>query len=317
MWFFKKVVLITYLQEKGGNLILIDEEQKTPIDYAVHENNFETIRTIRDCLFEQKLEERKKLILEKTTTNKIQLFSPKLTTKLNKNFLTIPKNYLHSSVQELEEAKYTPNRINYNFDVTSPYYINITHRRKKQSAGIQQKNLDPEKCINLPISEIPEIPEVVEKFRKNLFELTKENVDEFSKEMTNGGARKSFINTWREKINKSKSKNSLLNRIESFDEFFSIENISILTSTIKANDLDKDEIISINESFKTACSALDFDQPTLVKQPTLINDYFDQSNFIKSPSKDADCVVQMAETYVHNVGDFVFYEQKLLAVGEK
>lgn len=277
---------------------MIDEEDKTPIDYAVHENNFETIRTIRDCLFEQKLEERKKLILEKTTN------------KSNKTYLTVPQNNLLASVQQLEESKYTPNRINYNFDVTSPYYINITHRRKKQQIQKQDTIMDLEKCIDLPVPEVEEI-------RKNLFELTKENVDQFSKEMTNGGARKSFINTWRDKINKSKSKNSLLNRIVSFDEFFSIENISILTSTMKANELDTDEIISINESFKTACGALDFDQPTLVKQPISIDDNFDQSNFIKSPSKDADCIVQMAETYVHNVGDFVFYEQKLLAVGEK
>lgn len=289
------------MQEKGGNVNLIDEELKTPIDYAVLENNFETIQTIRNCVFEQKME-RKRLILQKTTTPN----------KPNKNYLSVPQNNLVASVQQLEESKYTPNRINYNFDVTSPYYINITHRRKKpiqkQDTNIL-KETDLEKFIDLPVVE-------VEEFRKNLFELTKENVDQFSKEMTNGGARKSFINSWRDKINKSKSKTSLLNRIESFDEFFSIENISILTSTLIASPLETDEIISINESFKTACEALDFDQPTLVKQPT-IDDNFDQSNFIKSPSKDADCVVQMAETYVHNVGDIVFYEQKLLATTDQ
>lgn len=249
------------------------------------------------------MEERKNKILQKTTTP----------SKPNKNYLSVPQNNLLASVQQLEESKYTPNRINYNFDVTSPYYINITHRRKKPIQKLDStliKETDLEKCIDLPIVEVEEI-------RKNLFELTKENVDQFSQEMTNGGARKSFINSWRDKINKSKSKNSLLNRIESFDEFFSIENISILTSTLKATQLDTDEIISINESFKTACEALDFDHPPiLVKQPS-IDDNFDQSNFIKSPSKDADCIVQMAETYVHNVGDIVFYEQKLLAAVQK
>lgn len=305
--FFKRVFFLNCFQEKGGNLKLIDEEKKTPIDYAVHENNFETIKTIKDYLFERKLEDKKKQILQKT------IITP---TIINKTYLTVPPhNNLLASVQQLEESKYTPNRINYNFDVTSPYYINITHRRKKP---IQQNNIlketDLEKCIDLPAVPVPEVQEI----RQNLFELTKENVDEFSKEMTNGGARKSFINSWRDKINKSKSKNSLLNRIESFDEFFSIENISILTSTFKANELDRDEIISINDSFKTACEALNFDQPDLdlVKEQS-IDVNFDQSNFIKSPSKNADCAVQMAETYVHNVGDMIFYEQKLLAAVQK
>lgn len=278
---------------------MTDEESKTPIDYAVHENNYETVQTIKDFLFEQKLEQRKNTILQKTTIKPT-------------NYLAVPQQHsLLASVQQLEESKYTPNRINYNFDVTSPYYINITHRRKKPPIQKQATNIleetDLEKCIEIPVMEVQEI-------RQNIFELTKENVDQFSKEMTNGGARKSFINCWREKINKSKSKNSLLSRIESFDEFFSIENISILTSTLKATEPDTDEIISINESFKTACEALDFDEPTFVKPPTI---HFDQSNFIKSPSKDADCLVQLAETYVHNVGDMVFYEQKLMATVQK
>ena len=69
------------------------------------------------------------------------------------------------ALRDLEENKFTPNRINYNFDVTSPYFVNITHRKFSRSKSANSiVNADETPTENL-----------------NLFDLTEKNLHEFSK----------------------------------------------------------------------------------------------------------------------------------------
>jgi ankyrin repeat and LEM domain-containing protein 1 len=163
IWGREKIVKL--LLEHGGNVDLESEENQTPITYAIKEDHFEVIDTIKKFVFEKKLKK-----------------------KTRKNILQ----------HEFEELKYTPNRINYNFDASSPYYINITHRRHKTS--------DKPRKIFFPEND----DEVEDEYnnQKNLFELTERNVKEFSKQMNTPivvnkfaiTKRNSYIRNWKDSI---------------------------------------------------------------------------------------------------------------------
>lgn len=94
-------------------------------------------------------------------------------------------------MKHLEEPAFTPNKTNYNFDTTSPYFINVTHRKK-------------DVLVN-----------------DNLFELTEQNLQQFSKETSLADQQLSFINSWREKVQKSKSRQSIIRKFNDTDKLLS------------------------------------------------------------------------------------------------
>lgn len=69
------------------------------------------------------------------------------------------------------EEPSTPNRLYYNYDVTSPYYINITHRRHKPQPSFPPKSqMGPEKTFtNLEAIEANSKMETKEIEHVNLF----------------------------------------------------------------------------------------------------------------------------------------------------
>ena len=115
---------------------------------------------IKKYQFEKKLEKKRKALCPM----KIALLNSLKQSDSPSKIQTISREL---KLKELEDSKFTPNRINYNFDVTSPYYINITHRKftkSSKSSGIDEENEVPPLKKNL-----------------NLFDLTERNLHEFSK----------------------------------------------------------------------------------------------------------------------------------------
>ena len=96
---------------------MYDADRKTPVAYAIEECHFEVVQVMRDHIYGHKMQKKKK---------EQQL----LPTNDNRNGQTVSKNLLQvvKDVQN-EVANVTPKKLYYNNDVTSPYYVNITHRR--------------------------------------------------------------------------------------------------------------------------------------------------------------------------------------------
>lgn len=185
------------LLEHGGDLEKKCKDGMTAIGHSIRENHYGVIEVIKKFIFERKMEKKKKELKSNNANNHGD-------SDLMKNRL----------LQSLEEKKFTPNRINYNFDVSSPYYVNITHRKHRTSSKA---------CKKLEINDVPEItndesssehdlptPECFEQVdeQKNLFELTERNLKEFSKHMNVAivvnrlaiHKRKSYIMKWQESI---------------------------------------------------------------------------------------------------------------------
>lgn len=202
-------------------------------------------------MFEKKLENKKKLIVQ------------------NPNLL---------SVKQLEDKIFTPNKKNYNFDAASPYYYNITHRRKKNK-NIQ--NLSPQNSNE----------SIIENEKRNLFELTEKNLNDFTNDVSDYKSRRSVIDAWCEQTHVSHmpSRKSILEFYENVEDF-----LAHLDTTYEESIIKNDDNKSQNESFLTA------------------QEIVDENNFIKSPKSDS-YIIQVAENYVHTDDEngIVFYEKKI------
>lgn len=298
--------IIKMLLKKGGKLDIFDVDRKTPILYAIHECHFDVVKVMQDHIFEQKFQKKTQEVSKSNTP-----------TKQLKN--------IHLSVNQMESKKFTPNRINYNYDVTSPYYINITHRRKP----------DPCQCCPPKTTNKNE-----ENTAKNIFALTKENIKELSKDLSTelNTSPVSLINAWREKVQRAKSKLSILEKFNDIDSLLSgIMDNEELDFTNTLLDPNKDDEINEDETMQQKQKSFNntsFSQivKTIEEVPTEIEDSFytvpdsfptdnpqaqstqlNESNFIRSP-KNPEYIVQMTEAYVHTDDEngLVFYETKLL-----
>lgn len=96
------------------------------------------MEAIRDHIFQHKYEIVLKRSVEHANDNGIFSTRGKLTkqeeegsnvTLVNKMLSNVHNNDLDNP--DTPNNKYTPNRVHYNYDVTSPYYVNITHRRHR------------------------------------------------------------------------------------------------------------------------------------------------------------------------------------------
>lgn len=101
--------------------------------YAIEECNFEVVQLMRDYIFLKKYEKQHKVVHNDSTPNNAEHIDEG---DPYKNLLSFP---------DVSNEKYTPNRTHYNYDVTSPYYINITHRRNKPQPLWPSKDLGDDK----------------------------------------------------------------------------------------------------------------------------------------------------------------------------
>lgn len=245
--------IVKLLLNHGADLELKCNEGQTPTQYAIAENNYQVIEAIQEFVFEQKINKKKKeLILKSCNLNNN---NPAVVT--SNEYLGTPIRNLHlkNALQHLEEKKFTPNRINYNFDATSPYYVNITHRRHKksheESTTAENKENDYEDTSN----------------QKNLFELTEDNLKEFSKKMAQVividrlaiHKRRSYIQNWREKI--LQIRESDLNSDVSYVQYLkSYKLIQPKDNCLKSSqESDKEEIKTSDESYVTARNEKKYD----------------------------------------------------------
>lgn len=220
-------------------------------------------------MFEKKIEK-----MKKATKNRCA----------DKNLLTVEN--------DIDNLKYTPNKIHYNFDVTSPYYINITHRRKTD------KNIKNIEIQNSMTESSPQTGN--ETISRNLFELTESNLIEFSRDVTDFKSRRSLIDTWRNKVN-APNRVSILNNTTSanIDEIMrEIDQMILIEEARDGSSLGCDLLPSESESFLTALEP--------AKEPSIIKSSIIQSN--------ETYIIQVAENYVHTDDEngMVFYERKVL-----
>ncbi|XP_058119602.1 uncharacterized protein LOC131289638 [Anopheles ziemanni] len=242
-----RVGVVRLLLKAGGNVEQLDEDDRTPIQHAIEEGHFAVVRLIQDHVFERKIEKkRKQLLLEQQQQQNNHnsghtVLSPSvLHMKSFGGFLpntqsTRLQASTVSALQMLEERSLTPNKIHYNFDVTSPYYVNITHRRKDRHKPLKnspvsqelfpvepdapdQENVCPSLVETVQQEEALEKEEetVIEK-RTNLFELTERNLENFTRNDETIGRRTSFIESWREKIADIRDRGSVSRRLDDID----------------------------------------------------------------------------------------------------
>uniref|UniRef100_A0A182MY22 LEM domain-containing protein n=1 Tax=Anopheles dirus TaxID=7168 RepID=A0A182MY22_9DIPT len=230
-----RVAIVRMLLKAGGNVELQDEEGRTPIQHAIDGDHFEVVQVIQNHVFEQKIErKRKQLMLEQQ--EQPGLLSPRLKKCVAGYHPVAASTRLHpgnalTALQVLEERKLTPNKINYNFDATSPYYVNITHRRKDRFKPLFQEGLLSLR-ENLPPAEVNEAndgfkplveteteseAEEVPTTRTNLFELTERNLKNFTRGYEPTGRRTSVIECWREKIADMRERSHVSRRLDDID----------------------------------------------------------------------------------------------------
>uniref|UniRef100_A0A182WF90 LEM domain-containing protein n=1 Tax=Anopheles minimus TaxID=112268 RepID=A0A182WF90_9DIPT len=219
-----RVTILRMLLKAGGNLELRDEEGRTPIQHAINEDHFEAVRVIQNHVYEMKIEQkRQQLLLENQRS-------------LQQNILSLPASrfYAANALQPLEDRFLTPNKINYNFDATSPYYVNITHRRKdrgkkfvSQDVNGNVENILPAEAI-APAKEsfsptkeeqVHQQPQCIVEVSSstNLFELTRANLKNFTRDSESTGRRTSIIESWREKITAMKERTRISRRLDDID----------------------------------------------------------------------------------------------------
>lgn len=247
-------------------------------------------------------------------------------------------------LQTTADNIYTPNRKHYNFDVSSPYYIHITQRRKdtpnigfKDTFSLvesKQITVDPliasqqektTKNINktdvslAPTTETGTTTDTYSGsnetmiFKGNLFQLTEKNLSkhlESFKKMK----RVSLVDTWRNKVHKFQQRKSILpsdeDELESVIRHFDETLASTKTSTPFIN---RENVVIANKSNNHLdINGVTGDEQTetesfVTAQDDASND--EEKRFIKSPNKNA--MIQV-ENFIHTDAEknIVFYETK-------
>lgn len=208
---------------------------------------------------------------------------------------------VQAGVEPPEPERLTLNRMPYNMDSASPYYVNITRRKQKQT--VQQP--------------IPSEPSFVEE-QANIFQLNQSNLEQFQK-VNQRLSRRSLVNTWKEKL-----VNTEINYDELLNEFNNLQFSS--TKLLLETELDlTDEITHKFNNIKSSSTKLPQELSA-----DLANDSFHTANsnddstseksFIKSPNRlpnneedSPENQVQLVEDYRHidrEIG-LVFYERKI------
>lgn len=238
----------------GADIHLRDGDNLTPIDCFIAEGHMELANIFKVSIFEREL-------AQKAKSSSLSLLMPPAIVSKN-SFLT-------------------PNRINYNFDKSSPYYINITHRRKQ--INIPRTDDMPTKKTKeshtpLHSSDDDDDDDVADQDqRTNLFKLTQDNLKQL--QSFNGSVGDiSLVEKWRSKVNRRQRS----------------------TSILPSNLDDLDETIAGIVEQKTAVCQLD--------DAAFFSD--DDFSFVTAN----DDFYQMAEVYVHtdNEKGIQLFEQKIL-----
>ncbi|XP_017064352.2 uncharacterized protein LOC108103405 [Drosophila eugracilis] len=289
---YGRVELVRMLLERGARADLADEENKLPVHYAIEECHFEVLQLLRDHIFRERQRQKKQ----------------------------------KQRVQVVDAL--TPNQQRYNHDVTSPYYINITHRRHKPQP----------KFPDLPQFQSADIPPLPEEESVNLFALTEAHLTQLiqsqkenQSEDANQPKRRTLIESWREKVERSRARQSLLHQydehVESLvDEALGQEDFSYeqhLQHQLRAEDNKNDQAGDVPCTGRQVFELLvEQVSQAVVVEPEPEHSFFtaqgeEESASENSPRRD-EYFLQIKEAYVHTDDEngLVFYEAKFLQNSE-
>ncbi|XP_030555533.1 uncharacterized protein LOC115758879 [Drosophila novamexicana] len=254
---YGRVELVRLLLEHGARPDIEDDEHKLAVHYAIDECHFEVLQLMRDHILREKQAQKQK-----------------------------------------QQQHATPKSgIKYNHDVTSPYYINITHRRGRPQPKFPDIG-DPEESVNL-------------------FTLTRDHLAELthSQEEASCG-RRTLIESWRDKVERSRARKSLLQteHVETLVEQamaqpdFSFE--EHVQQALRQADEQREQQ---EQAAPTEGSSAAFGQLVeQVAQACVLEQSFHTAP--EEPAPDKSYYLQMTEAYVHTDDEngLVFYETKLL-----
>lgn len=202
--------------------------------------------------------------------------------------------------QKKQLLKTPKSDIKYNHDVTSPYYINITHRRHKPQPSFPTDEGQEEKAVNL-------------------FTLTRDHLAELQEDVPCG--RRTLIENWRDKVERSRARKSLLLQEEhvealveqamSQDDFNYEQHVQkTLRDSLEQEQLQQEQ--SQPETGRAAFGEL----VEQVAQACVQDQTFHtaENEPLEPPPRKDEYYLQMTEAYVHTDDEngLVFYETKLL-----
>ncbi|XP_017121001.1 ankyrin repeat and LEM domain-containing protein 1 [Drosophila elegans] len=174
---YGRAELVRMLLERGARADLADEENKLPVHYAIEECHFEVLQLLRDHICRTR--QRQKMQKQKQRVDTL-----------------------------------TPNQQRYNHDVTSPYYINITHRRHRPQPKFPE-TVEPTETVGDPPPILPDEESV------NLFALTEAHLTQLIQSQREQQPedpyqpkRRTLIENWREKVARSRARQSLFHQYD-------------------------------------------------------------------------------------------------------
>lgn len=178
----------------------------------------------------------------------------------------------------MPDNKYTPNRINYNFDVTSPYYINITHRKKcRTPEPVVTKSPSVARTPEELVSNSDSSYSDTEVVQKNLFTLNEQNLQEFNGRKSSGG-RKTLVDNWRENVAQHRQSfshhtmNDVRRILDSFCEDGEQSFCNQISSTRNS-----DNMFTFDTTFQTAIS----EQPNVLYHMAEVYEHTDAENGVE------------------------------------
>ncbi|KAM8717471.1 hypothetical protein ACLKA7_004203 [Drosophila subpalustris] len=207
--------------------------------------------------------------------------------------------------KQLKHSLKTPKSgIKYNHDVTSPYYINITHRR------------------NRPQPTFPD--DMEEEHSVNLFALTRDHLAELAKNNREepSGGRRTLIESWRDKVERSRVRKSLLQEelVEALvDQAMTQDDFNYeqhVQQTLRESEQEREQTAASQPQTASEAGRAAFGELVeQVAQACVLEQSYHTAlqDEIATPRRE-DYYLQMTEAYVHTDDEngLVFYETKLL-----
>lgn len=237
----------------------------------------------------------------------------------------------------------TPNRTNYNFNEASPFLVNIDMRprrkrfEKNTTPVVEEKlhsnDVDTEtktcKCDPQDTNEAVEIIEISDsddncsdqndkkcsnKLVKNLFELTEENIEKHLTKVIKLRRKDSLINAWRNKVNESRQRKSILPIAENDIEAFLSEHTA--ESETQSTESSQQTIVAVEEGKPMQHNHRSETEDSFITAPNDVNecDVTAKKGQGINPENTSAVVLQTQEKYEHFDPDdnIVFYENRLL-----
>lgn len=341
-------------------MTLKDNDGRTAISNAITEKHYDLIPIFQNYVFEDKMQKR----IQNRTQKNSNHSSPsilQLTSTIRR--LEIPP--VDNVGSPRCDKMLTPNKTNFNFDEASPFLINITHRRKPNRSKEQNdidsselsrtisvdRNIVDDKgtfiieeanpnSANVLISSDEDDDVIV--VQENLFQLTQSNL-ELHLRSTPKQNRVSLVNMWRNKVNKSRPRESILpadtmeldsfilKHTASFGTLSAskmstpVSNSSSVVTVVPVKQNTDEELpnrddMAMAQSVGTDSFVTAIDENggvTLVERNEAANGLLNVNStpqIIRSPDANK-IILQMEEAYMHTdtENNIVFYEQKLLA----